>query len=65
MVAKDGFEGVRHHGAILDEAAGIRPLEYFVKSWSENDPPVRYMLMQSSMLLVPYRANASLCATVI
>lgn len=65
LVAREGLEGVRHHGAILDEAAGIRPVEYFVKSWSENDPPVRYMLLQSSALVVPYRANASFCATVL
>jgi len=43
LVAREGLEG-----AILDEAAGIRPVEYFVKSWSENDPPVRYMLCSSS-----------------
>ncbi|MCP4541395.1 MAG: major capsid protein [Chloroflexi bacterium] len=65
LVAREGLEGVRHHGAILDEAAGIRPVEYFIKSWSQEDPPVRYMLLQSSALVVPYRANASFCATVL
>lgn len=63
MVSAD-LEGVRCFGAIQDEEAGIEPMSYFPKSWLEKDPAVRYLLMQSAPLIVPYRPNASLCATV-
>jgi len=57
--------GVRHFGAIKDEAAGFQSREYFVKSWVQEDPSARYLLMQSAPLLVPYRPNASFAAAVI
>lgn len=66
-VADAYFEGVRHFGAIQDVQAmdGIAtPGAYFVKSWVEEDPSARYMLLQSAPLLVPYRQNSSFRATV-
>jgi hypothetical protein len=57
-------EGVQHYGAIKDLKAGLQPRQLFVKSWEEEDPSARYFLMQSAPLLVPYRPNATLCATV-
>ena len=39
-------------------------MPFFSKSWTEPDPAVRYLLMQSAPLPVPYRINASLGATV-
>jgi hypothetical protein len=57
-------EGVRAYGAILDEDAGIQARAFFSKSWLEQDPSVRYLLMQSAPLTVPYRPNATFCATV-
>lgn len=59
------LNGVRAFGAIKDETAGYQPLEYFPKSWVENDPPLRFLMMQSAPLMVPYRVNASLRATVL
>lgn len=59
-----GLEGVRAYGAIMDEEAGFTADRYFVKSWLEKDPSVRWMLLQSSPLVVPYRPNASGCFTV-
>ncbi len=56
--------GVQHHGAIRDEEAGIQPMEFFSKSWTVPDPSRRFLLMQSAPLVVPYRVDASLCATV-
>ena len=53
-----------HHGAIKDEAAGLQPLEFFSKSWTVEDPSARILLMQSAPLVVPYRVDASFCATV-
>ena len=58
------LEGARAFGAILDEAAGIQALPFFSKSWTVEDPSVRYLLMQSAPLPVPYRVNATFCATV-
>lgn len=58
------LEGARAFGAILDEEAGLQAMPYFSKSWVEKDPSVRLLLMQSAPLPVPYRPNATLCATV-
>lgn len=59
------IEGVRAYGAIRDEEAGFQALSYYAKSWLEKDPSVRYLLMQSAPLVVPYRVNASFAATVL
>lgn len=64
IVTGQDLEGVRAFGAIRDEKAGYQAVPYFAKSWMEEDPAVRYLLMQSAPLTVPYRVNASLCATV-
>jgi len=64
IVTGQDLEGVRAFGAIRDEKAGFQAMPYFAKSWAEEDPAVRYLLMQSAPLTVPYRVNASLCATV-
>ncbi|MBI3452941.1 MAG: major capsid protein [Rhodospirillales bacterium] len=61
---KGGLEGVRGYGVILDEKSGYKSDRYFVKSWPEEDPPVRMMLLQSAPLTVPYRPNASMRVTV-
>lgn len=58
-------DGVRAYGAIRDEEAGYQPVPYYAKSWVEKDPSVRYLLMQSAPLVVPYRPDASLAATVL
>lgn len=64
ILASPDLEGVQHHGAIRDEEAGLQGLEFFSKSWTVPDPSRRYLLMQSAPLVVPYRPDASLCATV-
>lgn len=56
--------GVRAYGAIRDERAGYQARRYFSKSWIEEDPAVRWLLLQSAPLVFPYRPNASLSATV-
>lgn len=58
------IEGTRCFASIQDEEAGFAAMAYFPKSWLEKDPAVRYLLLQSAPLTVPYRPNASLCATV-
>jgi len=58
------LQGVRAYGAIQDEKAGYQARRFFSKSWLEEDPAVRFMLLQSAPLVVPYRVNACLAATV-
>ncbi len=58
------LEGTRCYGVIQDEKANYRASRFFTKSWLEEDPAVRWLLMQSAPLVVPYRPNASFCATV-
>jgi len=58
-------EGVRAFGAIQDEKAGLQAVPYFAKSWTVEDPAVRYLMMQSAPLVVPTRVDASVyCAVV-
>jgi hypothetical protein len=64
LVLGQDIEGVRAYGAIRDESAGFQAVPYFSKSWIEDDPAVRFLLLQSAPLVVPYRVNASMCATV-
>jgi Phage major capsid protein E len=65
MMASREIEGVRHFGAIQDLEAGIQPREFFVKSWEEKDPSVRFILGQSAPLIAPYRANGTFGAKVL
>lgn len=65
LLLSPGVEGVRAYGAIRDEEAGLQAVPYYVKSWTEPDPSVRFIMMQSAPLLVPYRPNASFKAKVI
>ncbi|CAN5858112.1 major capsid protein [soil metagenome] len=61
-VSDSYFEGVRHFGAIQD-VEHFEPGAYYVKSWVEQDPSVRYLLLQSAPLMVPYRPNSTLRIT--
>ncbi|MEW5931931.1 MAG: major capsid protein [Gemmatimonadota bacterium] len=53
-------EGTRAYGGIYDEEAeSFMGLRYFNKSWVTPDPSARWMLMQSSPLVVPMRPDAT------
>lgn len=65
IMGGSGIEGYQAYGAIRDERAGYQALQFFQKSWLEQDPAVRYLMLQSAPLIVPYRVNASLAATVL
>ena len=62
--SREGLEGTRCYGAIHDEKANWTASRYFTKSWIEEDPSVRWLLLQSAPLFVPYRPNASMCVTI-
>lgn len=64
IMASPDVDGVQHQGAIQDLDAGLQPLEFFSKSWTVQDPSSRILLMQSAPLVVPYRPDATFCATV-
>ena len=64
LASQSLLEGTRCYGVIQDEKANYRASRYFTKSWLEEDPALRWLLMQSAPLVVPYRPNASFCATV-
>ena len=64
LLSRHQLEGTRCYGVIQDEKAQYKAGRYFVKSWLEEDPALRWLLMQSAPLLVPYRPNASMCVTV-
>lgn len=65
VMTGDALDGNRCYAAIQDEAAGYAATRYHVKSWLEQDPAVRWMLLQSAPLVVPFRPNASLGAQVL
>ena len=65
VMTGDALDGTRCYAAIQDEAAGYAATRFHVKSWLEQDPAVRWMLLQSAPLVVPFRPNASLGAEVL
>jgi major capsid protein E len=60
MGSPDQTEGARCYGAIQDEENGYRATRYFPKSWLTPDPAVRWLLLQSAPLPVPFRINATM-----
>lgn len=64
MCATPQVLGTRHFGSIRDAELGYQAMEYAPKSWVEKDPAVRYLMLQSAPLVVPYRPNATFRATV-
>jgi hypothetical protein len=57
--------GTRAFGAILDPAFNYGPMAYAPKSWLQEDPAQRFLMVQSAPLVIPSRVNAALCATVV
>ncbi|MGL4859281.1 MAG: major capsid protein [Enterobacteriaceae bacterium] len=59
------LEGIRAFASIIDPDFSYGPMAYAPKVWTEKDPAQRYVMMQSSPLVIPSRVNASLCAKVV
>ncbi|RDT54495.1 major capsid protein [Phytobacter ursingii] len=57
--------GTRAFGAILDPEFNYGPMAYAPKTWTQKDPAQRFLMMQSSPIVIPSRVNAALCATVV
>jgi hypothetical protein len=65
LMCSPALEGVQAFGAIRDEEIGLQPVPYYVKSWLQMDPSVRYVMLQSAPIMVPFRPNASFMAKVL
>jgi hypothetical protein len=64
ILGSDEMQGVRAFGAILDPRFNYGPMAFAPKQWIMEDPAQLVMLMQSAPMVIPTRANAALCATV-
>jgi Phage major capsid protein E len=58
-----GARATRHYGMIQDLKANF-VVPRFAKSWEEEDPSARMLLMQSAPLLAPHQIDGFLCATI-
>lgn len=56
--------GTRAFASILDPELNYAGMPYAPKTWTTQDPAQRLIMMQSSPLVIPYRINACLAATV-
>jgi hypothetical protein len=56
--------GTRAFGIIVDPAFNYQPMAYAPKTWLNEDPAQRYLLMQSAPLVIPSRVNAALAVKV-
>jgi hypothetical protein len=63
LIDRNNVEGVRCYAAIQDiealESGEQAATRYFPKTWVEKNPSVRWMLLQSAPLMVPFRVNAT------
>lgn len=57
--------GTRAFAQIMDPAFNYGPMAYAPKTWINEDPAQRFIMMQSSPLVIPSRVNASFCAYVL
>jgi hypothetical protein len=58
-MASPAVEGEQLQGAIRDPKAGFAPAELFPKMWDDEDPPERWLMVQSAPLVAPGRPDAT------
>lgn len=56
--------GTRAFGVILDPDFNYQAMPYAPKTWTEKDPGQRFIMVQSSPIIIPARVNACLGASV-
>jgi hypothetical protein len=56
--------GTRAFGMILDPAFNFQSLPFAPKTWVEDDPPQRMLMMQCSPIVIPSRVNAACAGSV-
>ena len=64
LLGSADIDGTRAFAAIIDPEIGYPQLAYAPKSWTTQDPGARWLMTQSSPLVIPTRVNASFAATV-
>jgi len=64
LLGNPSARSTRLYGAIKDLDA-LAPAARFPKSWKENDPSARLVMLQSAPLMAPLQPDAFLCADVI
>lgn len=64
LLVSDQMMGVRGYGTIKDPDFNYAAMSFAPKTWTQPDPAQRFIMMQSSPLLIPSRVNACLSATV-
>jgi hypothetical protein len=64
LMASRNARATRHYGLIQDLNVN-GALKRFPKSWEEEDPSARFVMVQSAPLMVPHQIDAFLCADVL
>lgn len=64
ILSGPNMQGTRAFGQILDPAFNYEALPYAPKTWVKEDPAQRFLMMQSSPIVIPSRVNACLSASV-
>jgi Phage major capsid protein E len=64
LMAGPDLMGTRGFGIILDPDFNYASLAFAPKTWTSKDPGQRYLMMQSSPIIIPSRVNAALSARV-
>jgi hypothetical protein len=64
LISGPNMMGTRAFGMIIDPKFNYQPMAYAPKTWVEEDPAQRLLMMQSSPLVIPSRVNASLAVKV-
>ena len=65
VISGPQLQGTRAFGAILDPAFNYGPMAFAPKTWLQEDPAQRFLMMQSAPIVIPSRVNAAMCATVV
>ena len=64
VMSGEAMMGTRAFGQIMDPAFNYGPMAFAPKTWVSQDPAQRYIMMQSSPIVIPSRVNAALAANV-
>ena len=52
VLLSSALKGNRHFAVIKDLEAGLRPMDYFMKSWEKKEPSSRFIKLESHPLLL-------------
>ena len=64
IISGPDLMGTRAFGLIMDPKFNYQPMAYAPKTWVEEDPAQRLLMMQSAPLVIPSRVNAGMSVKV-